>query len=444
MNATVERLENHRVALEVEVGPEAVDRALEKAYRKLVKRVTIPGFRKGKAPRSIFERYVGRAALWDEALDEIVTNAYLEAVQETGIEPIDQPTIDLKPDFDANRVAFRAEVLVKPEVALGDYRSLRLAPEPVAVTEQDVDQALERLREQRAELVAVEDERPVQNGDFVVIDFQGRLADGSPIERGSAEGYMVEIGSGQLIDGIEEGIVGMRVDETREIPAKFPEDYGVSELAGKDAVFTVTVREIKQRRLPELSDDFAREVGEYGSLEELRAELKNSLERSARERAEREFRERLVERVVEQSSVDLPGVLVERRVAQLRESFERQLAERGLTLDAYLNASETSPEAFEDDLRRQAEKDVKTELVLDALAKAEGIEVDAEELRDEVERIARAYGSSAGRVRQLILRNPDNLADVRASLRVRRAIDRLAQIAGGAAAAPGEGAGEPA
>ncbi|MBE3590500.1 MAG: trigger factor [Firmicutes bacterium] len=444
LNATIERLDNHRVALKVEVGPEVVDRALDRAYRRLVRRVTIPGFRKGKAPRSIFERFVGRAALWDEAMDEMVADAYLQAVRETGIEPIDQPKIDLQPDYDANRVAFRAEVLVKPEVQLGDYRSLRLEPEPAAVSEEDVDEALERLREQRAELVAVEDGRPVQPGDFVVIDFQGRLADGTPIERGAAEGYLVEIGAGQLLEGIEDGIVGMRVDETKDIPAKFPEDYGVDELAGKEAVFSVTVREIKERRLPELNDDFAREAGPYASLEELRAELKNSLERSARERAEREFRDRLVERVVEEASVDLPEALVERRLAQLRASLERRLAERGLTLEAYLKASETTPEALEADLRRQAERDVKTDLVLDAVAKAEGIEVGENELREEVERIARSYGSSAAQVRRLILQNPDNVADVRASLRVRRTVDRLAELARAAAAAPEEGAGQPA
>lgn len=432
MSAIVERLDNHRVALDVEVPREKVEAALDRAYRKLVRRVNIPGFRKGKAPRAIFERFVGRAALWDEALDGLVTEAYYDAVQETGVEPIEQPEIELKPLDESESVRFRAEVMVKPEVRLGDYRALRLPLEVEEVTDADVDRVLEELRQSRAELVPVEEPRELARGDFAVIDFDGRLEDGAAIPNGSARDYMVEVGAGQVLPEFEEGLVGMRPDETRNIPVTFPEDYGAAELAGKAATFSVTLKEIKERHLPPLDDAFARENGDYSSLEELRGEVRNRLAEAARARARRRLEEQAVERVVAEASVDLPGALIGRRQAQILEDMEKRLAAGGRSIDEQLQAEGRSRESFDAEVRERAARDVKTELVLDAVAKAEGIEVAGDELRAEVERIAQSFGrENAAQVRRLILNDPDQLADVRASLRTRLTVERLGRIAAG-------------
>lgn len=417
MPVTLERLGSHRVALEVTVPREDVEAGLERAYRRLVRRVTIPGFRRGRAPRAIFERYVGRAALWDEALDDLVREAYEKAVREAGLAPIDQPRLEVRPIPEDETLSFRAEVEVKPEVALGDYRSLRVPVEPAEVTPDDVARVIEEVREAQAELAPVEEARELLAGDFAVVDCTVTGEGGEELP-GAARGYVFQVGAGEVLPEIDEAVVGMRVDETREIPVAFPEDHPVDAVKGRRATVSVTLREIKTKRLPPIDDELARAVGEYATLEEMQEDVRNRLAQAARRRAWREATAKALAQLVEAAEVDVPEVLVERRLPS-PEGGEAGPAEEGR-------------EADRAELRRQAERAVAEELVLEALAKAEGLEVSEDELRREVERVAQSFGPErAAEVRRAIARDPVTLLRLREDVLLRKAFSRLGEIATG-------------
>lgn len=427
MQATIEKMEGNHAHLSVEVPKERVDEALERAYRKIARNILIPGFRKGKAPRRLVERYVGSETLLQEALDELLPEAYRDAVEATGIEPIDRPQVtDVSIDV-GKPLSFKAVVEVKPEVTLGDYRAIRVKREAVAVSDEDVEQTLQQLREQQAQLVAVAEEDAVaEKGLFATIDFAGRI-DGEPFEGGEAKNYVLEIGAGRLIDGFEDQLVGMKVGEQKDIQVTFPEDYGREELAGKDAVFTVTLHELKRKELPELDDEFAKSVGDFETLAALREDIKKSLTERAEADAEAQLRNQVVEQVVEQSEVDVPNVLVERRIDQLVADFTRQLATAGLTLEDYLKYQEQDEQAFRDAFRERAVKDVKAELVLDAIARKEQLAPTDEELEKEAARLTGDPENVAGA--RAILADPDVRDDVRAVLYIRKTIDYLVALA---------------
>ncbi|MBX6350320.1 MAG: trigger factor [Clostridia bacterium] len=425
MPATLERLGSHRVALEVTVPREDVEAGLERAYRRLVRSVTIPGFRRGRAPRAIFERFVGRAALWDEALDDLVREAYRKAIDEAGLAPIAEPEVEVRPIPEDETLSFRAEVEVKPEVALGDYRSLRVPLEPAEVTAEDVERVVSDVREAQAELVPVEEERALAPGDFAVVDYILRDEAGKEVAAPAVDGYIFHVGAGEVLPEIDEGVVGMKVDETREIPVAFPADHRVEALRGRRCVAAVTLREIKAKRLPPLDDELARAAGPYATLEEMKEDVRNRLAQAARRRAWREATEKALAQLVEAAAVDVPDVLVERRLPPGPDGDEAGRAAGEGELAA-------AREAERAELRRRAERQVAEELVLEALAKAEGLEVTDDELRREVERVAQSFGAEdAPRVRRAIARDPVALLRLREDVRLRKAFARLGEIATG-------------
>lgn len=426
MKAVAERLPNNRVALQIEVEAERVDAALERAYRKVAREVNIPGFRKGKAPRKIIEARFGVEVLYEDALEELVPEAYREAIEANAIEPIDQPNVtDVR--IEAGRpLTFRAEVEVMPEAELGEYKGIKVEKEIEMVEESDIDHALEHLQDENAELVAAERD-VVEDGDIVTIDFEGYL-DGKPFQGGAAKGYALEIGSGHFIEGFEEQLVGARAGEEKEISVKFPEDYPSDELRGKDVVFKVTVHSIKVRRVPELDDEFAQDVSDAKTLEELKSQIRSEMEEAARSRADREVREKLVEALTDASSVEVPKVLVERELDEAVQEFARRLyVVRGIRLNDYLEQTGQSVDDVRERLRPEAERRVKTSIVIETLIKREGITVSEEELQARIEEIAAANGD-VERVRRDFER-PERRSSLKDSMAIEKAIDLLVEHA---------------
>ncbi|ADU52306.1 trigger factor [Thermaerobacter marianensis DSM 12885] len=437
MKATVEKIENRRATLSVEVEPEAVARALDHAYRHLVHRVQIPGFRKGRAPRFLVERHLGKAALYEEALDHLLPEAYSQAVAETGIEPIDRPELKIETFSEEQGLRFTAEVEVKPEVDLGDYRSVRVEVPPVHVTAEDVDRELERWRELQATLEPAGEDAVAEKGMVAVLDLAGTL-DGEPIPNGQATDYMVELGSGRLLDGVEEQLVGMRPGEEKDVPVTFPDDHPDERLRGKTATFHIRLKELKRKQLPALDDDFARDVAGVASLQELRQQVEKELTRIAEERARAEVRQQVVQKVVEGARLEVPETLVRRQVEDRIRNLENRLRRQGDDLEGYLKATGQTREQLEASLRPQAVEDVRTDLVLDAVAKAEGIEASDAEVEAELRTLAAAMGQPYAKVRQQFVRS-GLVLDVAETVRRRKTIDWLVARATGQAAGEAQG-----
>lgn len=386
MKATAEKMEKNTVVLEVEVEPEKFDRAIDQAYKKIVKKVNIPGFRKGKAPKVIIERYMGKKYLYDEAVEIIIPDAYLSAIEDTGIEPVSQPELELVQVEEGKPVIFKAKVVVKPEVKLGQYKGLEIEDPRREVGDEDIQKELEKLQNRHAKLVTLE-EGAVESGDLVTIDFEGKI-DGVPFEGGKADDYSLEIGSGSFIAGFEDQIVGMNINETRDISVTFPQDYGKEELAGKDAVFTVTVKLIKRKELAPLDDEFAKDVSEFDTLEELRADLANKLKQAAEAMAKRQMQKDAVSLAVENAEVDIPSEMIDNRMEEMVSSMEQRLSTQGLTLDKYLTYTNSNMDELRERVRPDAETSVRQSLIIDAVAKAENLEVTEEEITEEIGRMS--------------------------------------------------------
>jgi len=400
MKATAERTEKNTVVMEVEVDAERFDKAIHKAYKKLVKQVNVPGFRRGKAPRRVMENYIGKAALYNEAVELVVPEAYVEALEQTGVEPIAQPEVELVHVEEGEPVKFKATVKVKPEVELGQYTGLEVTEVPVEVTGEEVDRELEGLRNKYAQLVNVE-EGTVQKGDMATIDFTGRV-DGEEFEGGKASDYVLEIGSGSFIPGFEEQLEGMAAGETKVISVTFPEDYHNKELAGKEAEFTVTVKALKRKELAPLDDEFAKDVSEFDTLEELRADVLNNLKKAAEERAEQAKRTEVVSKAVDNAQVELPEEMVNDQVESMVKDMERSLMMQGLSMENYFKYTDSNLEQLKENFRPEAERTEKTALVLDAIAKKEGIEVTEEDVEKKIKEMAGQYQQDPENLKKIL------------------------------------------
>ncbi|KYH31846.1 trigger factor [Neomoorella mulderi] len=421
MKATVEKLDKHQVLLEIEVEAPRVQKALDQAYRRLVKQVNIPGFRKGKAPRFILERYIGKEPIYNEAAEIVIPPAYEEAVAEHKLEPIDRPEVEIVKVEEGEPLIFKARVEVKPEVHLGTYKGLEVERPEVRVTEEDIDAYLKNLQERNATLKIIEDE-PAAVGDIVSIDFKGTV-DGEPYPGLEGNNYPLELGSGTFVPGFEEQLVGARVNEERTVNVTFPADYHQEDLAGKEAIFQVTIRGIKRKELAPLDDEFAKDVSECETLAELRQDIRRRLEERRRQEIDAAVRRAVVEKAVAAATVDLPAVMVKRRIETRIRELERNLQLRKITLEEFLNATGKNMDELEQDFRPEAEKDVKTELVLEAIARAENIEATEEELRDEIEKMARITRQDPAELQQ----NLDYLSFLKYDIMIKKTIDFLVE-----------------
>ncbi|MCG0239637.1 MAG: trigger factor [Firmicutes bacterium] len=424
MKATWDRLEKNVMQFRVEVEAERFSRAVDAAFRKLVRNARIPGFRPGKAPRFVFERYYGKETLIQQAVEDLLPEVYAEALEAGQVQPIDQPKIELEQAEEGKDFIFKGTVQVKPEVKLGRLDGFGLTYPDTSVTDEQVDAQLNQLRERMAQLVP-DETGEVRQGSFVVVDFEGYI-DGEKFEGGSGEGVTVEVGAGQLIPGFEEQLVGMKAGEEKEIQVTFPEDYPVEHLRGKAASFKVKVRDVKRKELPALDDAFAASVSRFQTLQELRADIQNKLREVAERQAEENFRNQVVEAVTAEAEVEVPEVLTHRRIHTLIDEFAHSLSHQGMTLEAYLQATGKDLETLHKEFEEPARKQVKTELVLEAVAKQEGLEVTEAEIDAEFEAMARLYRSQAREIDRL-RRNPEYRERVRENLLRQKAVSHLVE-----------------
>lgn len=422
MKASWESLEKNTGVLSVEVDADRVAEALDKAFKKIVKQVNVPGFRKGKVPRPIFEARFGVESLYQDAIDILLPDVYADAVKETGIVPVDRPEIDVEQFGKGQSFIFKAKVTVKPEVTLGEYKGLELPSAEVEVTDEDLQAELERLQQRHAELVVV-DEGEAQQGDIVIIDFEGFI-DGEPFEGGRGERHNLELGSGTFIPGFEEQLVGMNIGDFKDVEVTFPEDYHVDDLKGKPAVFKVKLHEIKRKNLPALDDEFAKDVSEFDTLEEYKQDLAARLKERKQKEADQAREAAAIEKAAANAEVDIPNVMIETEIDYLFRDFENRLRMQGMTLDIYYQISGQDEAALREQMRSDAEKRVRNNLVLEAIAKAENITASDEELNEELEKMAGIYNRPADELRELFEKN-DSLDSLKDDIVLRKTVQFL-------------------
>jgi trigger factor len=422
MKATWEKIEKNTGVLEVEVDAEQVNAALDKAFKKIVRQVNVPGFRKGKVPRAIFEAKFGVESLYQDAINELLPEAYAKAVEQTGIEPVDQPDIDFETFAKNEPFVFKAKVTVKPEVTLGEYKGLEVTEKSTEVTEEELQEELKRLQERHAELVVLE-EGAAEKGDIAVIDYEGSV-DGVPFEGGKAENYSLELGSGTFIPGFEDQVIGMAKGEEKDINVTFPEEYHAEQLAGKAAVFRVKVHDIKRKNLPELDDEFAKDVSEFDTLEEFKADLKQRLTAQKERERDLALEADVIEKAAANAEVDIPGAMIETEIDRMVREFENRLRMQGMNLELYYQFSGQDEKALREQMKEEAEKRVKTSLVLEAIANAENVQVDDEDINKELEGMSQTYRQSVEELRNIIEKN-GNMDDFKADIRIKKTVKWL-------------------
>ncbi len=424
MTANWEKIEKNVGVLEVEVDADQVSVALDKAFRKVVQKVNVPGFRKGKVPRGIFEARFGVESLYQDAIDILLPEAYTKAIDEAGIEPIDRPEVDVEQFGKGQSFKFKAKVTVKPEVKLGDYKGLVVPADNADVSDEEVAAELERLQQRHAELVVV-DEGPAQMGDHTSIDFEGFL-DGVPFDGGKGDNYALELGSGSFIPGFEEQVVGLNIAEEKDIDLTFPEDYQAENLAGKAVVFKVKLNEIKRKNLPELDDEFAKDVSEFETLEEYKADLTGKLKDRKAKDAELVRETAIVDKATEAAELEVPQVMVESEIAAMLKDFENRLRQQGMTLELYYQFSGQDEAALKAQMQSDAEKRVRNNLVLEEIAKAENLDISDAEIEEELENLSKLYNRPADELRDIFAAN-GYLENMGADLKVRKAVKFLVE-----------------
>ncbi len=422
MKATWEKIEKNLGVLEVEVEADRVSDALDKAFNKVVKKANVPGFRKGKVPRPIFEARYGVEALYQDAIDILLPEVYTEAVDETDIFPVDRPEVEIDQFAKGQAFKFKAKVTVKPEVKLGDYKGVEVAAEKVEVSEEEVNEELNRLQERHAEL-AVIDEGAAQDGDIAVIDFDGYV-DGTPFEGGKAERYSLELGSGTFIPGFEEQVVGLATGDFKDVEVTFPETYHAEELANKQAVFKVKVHEIKRKQLPELDDEFAKDVSEFETLAEYKEDLKKELLARKEQEAKGKKESAVVDKVSENAEVEIPQAMIDSEIQNMMRDFDNRLRGQGMNLEMFLSFSGQTTADLQEQMKDDAEKRVRNNLVLEQIAKEENIEVTEEDINKELETMAEAYKRSADEIRNILAAN-GSLASLRDEISLRKTVELL-------------------
>lgn len=424
MTAKWEKTEKNLGVLEVEVGAERVSAALDKAFNTVVKKTSIPGFRKGKVPRSIFEARFGVESLYNDAIDILLPEAYSEAVDEADIFPVDRPEIEIEQFAKGETFKFKAKVTVKPEVKLGEYKGLEVPVAKAEVSEEDVNEELTRLQQRHAELSVLE-EGAAENGDVVVIDFDGSV-DGVQFEGGQAERYSLELGSNSFIPGFEEQVVGMATGDFKDVSVTFPESYHAVELAGKDAVFKVKLHEIKRKNLPELDDEFAKDVSEFDTLDEFKADLKSQIVTRKENEVKAAKETAAVEKAAENAEVEIPEAMISSETENMVRDFDNRLRQQGMNLEMYTGFSGQTTDDLKEQMKEEASKRVRNNLVLEQIAKEENIEVSEEEVTAELEKMAGQFQRDAEEVRNILAAN-GSLASLSDEIKLRKTIEVLVE-----------------
>lgn len=424
MKATWEKIEKNVGVLEVEVDAERVTEALDQAFKKVSKRVNVPGFRKGRVPRPIFEAKYGVESLYQDAIDIMLPEAYTQAVKETDIKPVDQPDVEVEQIGKGQTFKFKAKVTVKPEVQLGEYKGLEVEKQSVEVTEEELDAELKRMQERHAELIIV-DEDVAATGDSVVIDFEG-FVDGEAFEGGKAERYTLELGSNSFIPGFEDQLIGMGTGDFKDVEVTFPEHYHAENLAGKPAVFKVKLHEIKRKQLPALDDEFAKDVSEFDTLEEYKADLKQQLQSRKEKEAEGAREAAVVDKAAENAEVEIPRAMIESEIQHMVKDLDNRLRMQGMNIDMFLTLSGQTIADLREQMQKEADKRVKNNLVLEQIAKEENLSISDEELSAEVDKMAEMYQRTAEEIRDILTKN-GTLENLREEALIRKTIAFLVE-----------------
>ena len=418
MKVKIEKKEHNITELVIEVPIEEVDKGFDKAFKKLAQQINIPGFRKGKAPRKLVESRVGIDGMRAEAFDFIIPDAYRKAVKENSVNPVGKPEVTDVTLNPGQPCIFSVSVVTLPEVTLGEYKGLTVTAQETEVTDEEVDKQIAALRERHAKMV-VTDDAELASGDFAIIDFDG-MVDGKPFSGGQSKGYPLEVGSGSFIPGFEDQLIGAKAGEEREVKVTFPAEYFVPELAGKEAVFTTKINDIKRKELPEVNDDFAKEAGEADTLAEMRAGILVKLTEAAKNKNEADFHETAVNLAVTNATIEVPEIMIDDQVEHMLQDLEMSMKQRGLEMDKYLSYMNTDLAALRERYRPAATAQIRTELTLDAIAKTEQLEVSDDELTDEVAKLAQTYKMKEADLKKM-LADPHHAAMVKETLLRRKA-----------------------
>lgn len=402
MEAKMEKIDVNVVKFEVKVEADKFKEALTRAYKKNIKKFNVPGFRKGKVPMNVVKKYYGVEVLLEDAVNFSIEGSYAEALKENNVRPVDFPKVEVVQAEEGKDLIYTAEVTVYPEVELGEYKGLNVEKKTYEVTEEEVSAKLKEMQEKNARVEVKEG--AIENGNIAVIDFKGFI-DGVAFEGGEGHDYSLEIGSGSFIDNFEEQLVGAKAGDKVEVNVTFPESYGKEELNGKPAKFEVEVKEVKAKELPVLDDEFAKEVSEFETLEALKEDTTKKLEEANTARAEREYEEAILRSVVENAKMDIPAVMVEQEIDRMVQNLAQRLQYQGLTLEQYFQFTGTDAEKMREYMKENAETKVKTELVLEALQKAEKMEVLDEELKEKASEVSKLYGANDEKMVELLLQN---------------------------------------
>ncbi|MFW6678123.1 trigger factor [Lacrimispora sp. AGF001] len=421
MSLQVEKLEKNMAKLTVEVPAEEFEKALTAAYNKNKGRFNIPGFRKGKAPRAMVEKMYGAGVLYEDAVNEALDATYGDAVEESGLDIVSRPEISVVQVEKGQNLIYTATVAVKPEVTLGEYKGIEVTKATAEVTEEDIEAELKRVQEQNSRLVTVED-RAVEDGDQTVIDFEG-FVDGKPFDGGKGEDYPLTIGSHSFIDTFEEQLIGKNIGEACEVNVTFPNEYHSTELAGKPAMFKVTVKEVKRKELPELNDEFAGEVSEYDTLEEYKNDIKEKVAERKQKAAATENEDHVVEKVVENAAMDIPEPMIDSQVNNMVNDYARRMQSQGLSLDQYMKFTGMTIETLREQMKPQALKRIQTRLVLEAVAKAENIVVSDEAVEKEIATMAESYKMEVSQIKEYL--GESGIVQMKEDLAVQEAVDFL-------------------
>ena len=421
MSVQVEKLEKNMAKLTVEVSAEDFKAAIKKAFNKNKNRFSIPGFRKGKAPQAMIEKMYGEGVFYEDAADEAINASYAEAMKESGLDIVSRPEVTIEKIGKDEPFVYSALVTVKPEVTLGQYKGVEVEKADASVSAEDVEAELKKVQEQNARLLTVED-RGVEDGDQTVIDFEG-FVDGKGFEGGKAEDYPLTIGSHSFIDTFEEQLIGKKIGEECEVNVTFPTEYHAADLAGKPATFKVTVKEIKVKELPELNDEFASEVSEFDTLDEYKKDVEKKLAEKKEIEANSKNEDAVVAKVVENATMEIPDKMIDAQAENMVQDMARRMQSQGLSLDMYLKYTGMTVEQMKEQARPDAEKRIRTRLVLEAVAKAENIQISDEKVDEEVAKMAEAYKMEVEKLKSYM--SESDVKQMKEDLAVQQAVDLL-------------------
>ena len=396
MNVTTEKIENHKVVLTIEVPAEELDKGIKAACKSLANRVNIPGFRKGKAPRRILEMNIGKEAILDEAFDRVAQKAFDEALKQENLDPVDRPQVDIVTLEEGKDVVFKATITPVPEVTLGEYKGLKVAKDAVEVKDEQVEEQVKNILNHHAKMVDAEEGATVANDDFITLDFKGEV---------EGKDYPLQIGSHSFIDTFEDQLVGLKVGEEKDVNVTFPEEYHAKDLAGKAAVFHCKINSIKHKEMPELTDEFVKASTSYESIEDMKTKLRENIEKNAQREADTKRRNEILKQATDNITVDIPEVMVENRVSNMIQELSVNLENQGMNLDAYLKYANMDMAKLREQYKESAAIAVKTDLMLDAVAKAEDIKVENADINAEIALLAATYGTTPQEVSKIIKKN---------------------------------------